>query len=455
MFSTLSEGKLGLTVSVLRSAADLLAATDLTGLSGAEVEEELVEVSRVLDILQAQFLRLTAEVDRRRTFADRGVLSTSRFLAESCGFGNSTAREKVSVARSLETMPRAAAAFGAGDMSYSKVRVLARAAAAHPEDYLDHEETLVEIAGSLSVRDLHRAVGYWRQQLDDPLSMIEMAERSYVYASLTWDGMVKLDALLDPVAGETVMTAFAVAMEVPSAAYAASVEAGSTAGRRRAEALVDICRNLLDRGERQVGGEKPHITVLVDLETLEGRAGFVCELDQNGSIPAETARRLACDAHVTRVVTQGGGQPLNVGRASRTVTTAQRRAVIVRDRHCRFPGCDRPPRWGDVHHIIHWADGGGTDLDNLILICRRHHGLLHEGGFRLVGPARDPVFWGPSGVQLQPSPKQLKSNSPSTWPDLATSVKASSIPKENDPAMCSASQDVMSKDPPVVAQIAS
>lgn len=218
-------------MSVLRSAADFLANVDLAELSGVEVEEELVEVSRVLDMLQAQFLRLTAEVDRRRVFADRGILSTSRFLAVACGLGNSTAREKVAVARALERMPLAAGVFGAGDISYSKVRVLARAAGAQPVAYLEHEETLVEVAGRVSVRDLHRVVGYWRQQLDGPFPMVEMVERCYVYASCTWEGMVKVDALLDPVSGETVLTALDAAMAVPSAARAAHPESGVSAGR--------------------------------------------------------------------------------------------------------------------------------------------------------------------------------------------------------------------------------
>lgn len=377
-------------MSALRSAADLLASTDLAGLSDVELVDELAEVSRVVDIVSAQMLRLTAEVDRRRCFAADGFVSTARLVAVTCDMGNSTAREKVAVARALASMPRTSAALAAGDLSYSKVRVLARAAAAHPRPFVDSEEMLVEMAGRLTVRDLHRVVEYWRQNLDGPGSMLEMVDRSYAYVSRTWEGMVKIDALLDPVAGETVITALEASM-TPAAACAAP-EPQLTAGRRRAAALVDVCRSFLDRGETMVGRERPHVTVLVDLETLENRAGWVCELDHTGTIPAETARRLACDAQLSRVITRGRSQPLDVGRLSRTVTTAQRRAVIVRDRHCRFPGCDRPPGWSDIHHIVHWADGGATDLDNLIVICRRHHTLLHEGGFDLTGTARAPTF---------------------------------------------------------------
>jgi hypothetical protein len=313
---------------------------------------------------------------------------------------NSTAREKVMVARALESMPRVSAALAAGDLSYSKVRVLARAAAAHPEPFVESEEVLVEVAGRLTVRDLFRVVEYWRQNLDGPGAMVEMVDRSYAYVSRSWEGMVKIDALLDPEAGETVITALEASMIAPAAC--AALEPQPTAGRRRAEALVDVCRSYLDRGEATVGGERPHVTVLVDLETLENRTGWVCELEHTGTVPAETARRLACDAHLSRVITRGRSQPLDVGRMSRTVTVAQRRAVIVRDRQCRFPGCDRPPRWGDIHHIVHWADGGASDLDNLIVVCRRHHTLLHEGGFGLTGTARAPTFTRPDHTPLDP-----------------------------------------------------
>jgi hypothetical protein len=139
------------------------------------------------------------------------------------------------------------------------------------------------------------------------------------------------------------------------------------------------------------------VTVLVDLETLERRTGHTCELDRSGSIPAETARRLACDARVSRVIVGPDSQPLDVGRTTRTFTTAQRRAVTVRDRHCVFPGCDRPPPWCDVHHVIHWIDGGETAVSNGALLCRRHHVLHHEGGFGIEGSDGHLVVTRPDG----------------------------------------------------------
>jgi 5-methylcytosine-specific restriction protein A len=141
------------------------------------------------------------------------------------------------------------------------------------------------------------------------------------------------------------------------------------------------------------------VTVLVDLEALEGRVARAAEFDQAGAISGETARRIACDARVSRVITRGSSEPLDVGRATRVVPPGLRRAVVVRDRECRFPGCDRPPPWCDAHHVVHWADGGDTKLANLVLLCRRHHRMVHEG-FGLEMSDRGPVFRRPDGTVL-------------------------------------------------------
>ncbi len=147
-------------------------------------------------------------------------------------------------------------------------------------------------------------------------------------------------------------------------------------------------------------GNHPISTCWSTWRLCSGRTGTTCELERTGPIPAETARRLACDAKVSRVITRGRSEPLDVGRAVRTVTPAQRKALAVRDRSCRFPGCDRPPTWCDAHHIKHWLDRGRTDLDNLILLCRRHHTLVHEHGFRISGSATDANFLRPDGTAL-------------------------------------------------------
>ena len=163
-----------------------------------------------------------------------------------------------------------------------------------------------------------------------------------------------------------------------------------------------MCRQWLDACDRpRVGGERPHVTVTVSLEALRDLSGSA-ELDHVGPVPVEMARRLACDASIRRIVLGPRSEPLEVGRKTPVISAAQRRAVILRDRHCRFPGCDRPPAWDDCHHIVHWEDGGPTDPCNLILLCRRHHRLCHaRGGFGLAVEDGDPVFRRPDGSVLE------------------------------------------------------
>jgi hypothetical protein len=159
-----------------------------------------------------------------------------------------------------------------------------------------------------------------------------------------------------------------------------------------------------------VAGERPHLTVTVDARSLGAGGGVTseagtvgpAELDHVGPVQPQTARRLACDASVMRVLMTGRSEPLDVGRRTPVVPAALRRAVIVRDRGCRFPGCDRPQAWCDAHHVVHWADGGPTALPNLLLLCRRHHGMVHRaGGFGLELQDGSPVFRRPDGSILE------------------------------------------------------
>ena len=180
-----------------------------------------------------------------------------------------------------------------------------------------------------------------------------------------------------------------------------------TAAQRRADALVSIAEIALRSGKLPVtGGVKPHVSVLVGLDTLQRRAGAPAAAYGFGATStAEWARRLCCDAGIARIITDPGGEPLDVGRASRTFTAAQTRAIIARDRRCTWPGCEAPPAWSDCHHIMHWADGGDTSVDNATLLCGRHHDRVHLHGHAIIkgpGPYRvdprpgsDPTWKGP------------------------------------------------------------
>ncbi|MPZ83881.1 MAG: DUF222 domain-containing protein [Actinophytocola sp.] len=152
-----------------------------------------------------------------------------------------------------------------------------------------------------------------------------------------------------------------------------------SAAKRRADALVELARRVLNAGTLPVeGGVRPQVGLTVDVAELRRHAGVV-ELDWGGTVSIQAARRICCDADIIPIVMRGGSQPLDVGRRQRLVTGPLRRALIARDRGCVAPGCDRSPEWCEAHHIVHWANGGATSIDNTALVCGYHHTLLHQG----------------------------------------------------------------------------
>ena len=209
----------------------------------------------------------------------------------------------------------------------------------------------------------------------DILVGIALAAGGFVMA-----GLVHIDGLLDPVSGQVVMTA------LDSLTDPGNLDPSDdrSPAQRRADALVDLCRDHLNQSELPTQRtERPHVMVHLSIDALEGRAGRPCELDDAGVITPRAARQLACDAKVTRIITTGESQVLDVGRATRVVGGGMRKALTARDRGCVIAGCGAPRRWCDAHHVKHWADGGPTSLDNLVLLCGRHHTLVHDGKVRI------------------------------------------------------------------------
>jgi hypothetical protein len=238
--------------------------------------------------------------------------------------------------------------------------------------------------------------------------------------------MVRLDADLDPENGQLLLAALGAVLDAEARSGQGQ---GSTAEpgvgeqdrrapcQRRADALGEVCRQWLDRPDRgDVAGQRPHVSVVVGIEDLRGASeepdaqraaglqgvpGTGSSWEEAGPLGPQTARRLTCDAGITRVVMAGRSEPLDVGRRTAVVPPAIRRAVVIRDAGCRFPGCGRPQSWCDAHHAQHWADGGATSVANLVLLCRRHHRMVHEeGAFSLEMTGGRPVFRRPDGSVL-------------------------------------------------------
>lgn len=382
-------------MSELRSALEALQGEELRSVSDEALEADFSELQRAGEILESERFRRLAEIHRRQSHRRDGYLSTASWLVDRHRLGWGAAAKEIRTARSLERMPHTRKALATGELSSSAVQVLVSARQAHPAQFRQAEPSLVEAARRLPALQLNHTVSYWRQTLDWSQGLAEaerLHEQRRLAVSTTIFGMVRLDGHLDPESGETVLAALRYCQDVDR--RKSDPEDQRSPAQRRVDALGEICRRWLDGPHGATGaGERPHVAVIVDIESLEGRAGRRSEFDHVGPVHPEIARRWACDASVSRVVTRGRSEPLDVGRRTPVVPNPMRRAVIVRDRHCRFPGCDRPPPWCDAHHVIHWADGGMTALQNLVLLCRRHHRLVHEpGGFRLEMAEGGPVF---------------------------------------------------------------
>jgi hypothetical protein len=391
-------------VSELRSAIESMRLETLAEQPDARLEEDFGELQRAAELINAERLRRLAEIDRRGSYRRDGYLSAASWLVSTFKVGWGTARGEVRMARALEDMPVTRRALEDGDLSMSAVRVLVDARDADHEAFQTSEATLVEAARIHSMQDVRRVAAYWRQAAEREAGMggeEKLLERRRLHASVTFMGMVRVDGDLDPETGETLLTALRAVLDAE--ARSAGTDDGRTPAQRRADALGEVCRQWLDLGDRPtVAGERPHVTVTMDEDALADGSGETSELDHAGPVDPALGRRMACDGSIRRVVMAGRSEPLDVGRSTAVVSPALRRAVIVRDRRCRFPGCDRPHSWCDAHHVVHWADGGPTALPNLILLCRRHHRMVHQGGgFRLELVEGRPLFRRPGGSVLE------------------------------------------------------
>jgi hypothetical protein len=298
-------------------------------------------------------------------------------------------------------MPAVSDAFMRGEVTSSAVRILAEAHAEYPEAFASQEAALVDAAQTKGIEDFRRVTSDWSRAVaaGENSHAERLRDKRRLDLGIMPTGMVKVAGELDPESGEAVVTAL---QALADSELRSDPETDlRTPSQGRADALAELAFRFLDAPDRPtVAGERPHLMVTVDVQTLKDMTA-AAELDHVGAIDMGAVRRLACDASVTRVLMAGPSEPLEVGRKTPVVPPALRRAVRIRDQKCRFPGCHRPHVWCDAHHIRHWADGGETALSNLLLLCRPHHRLLHEGGFGLETMDGGPVFRRPDGSVIE------------------------------------------------------
>jgi hypothetical protein len=379
--------------------------------AGLETDARMERMDRVV-VLYAEitaasreFLRALAESDRHGDWAEEGFASCADWLAWRIGITRHTASEKVRVARALESLPLISEAMSKGELSFSKVRALTRVADA------ESEIELLAFARAESAASVERLVAGWktldRAGEEKAERLRHRMRRFSVFPD--GEGMYVVRGTVTPEVAAVLMRAIEAAGDALFATTA--TDERPEPAQRRADALGLLAERALAAGfggERApVSGsraERYQVMLHVERESLsETEEPGMCELGDGTRVPAGTARRLACDASVVEVTRGADGAVLGVGRRSRTVPTALRRALEVRDRGCRFPGCGL--RFTDGHHIVHWADGGETSLKNTMLLCRRHHRYVHEDGWKVMSDAEGKaIFFSPLGKAIAGAP---------------------------------------------------
>lgn len=367
--------------------------------------EAIADLAARLHAATYELLVLLRQFDAQAGW-NNGFLSCAHWLHWRTGIDLGAAREKVRVAKALAQLPRLSGALERGHISYAKTRALTRVAT--PEN----ETRLLDVALTATAAQVERLARAWRRC--DAVEAAQQTERRHLTRSVTsWiddDGMLVLRARLTPEIGAVVQRALEAASDrlYQESRHAAPPEAIAeevTSAQRRADALRLLAECALSADlDRGSAGNRYQVVLHVDAApAVASSAQAVLELHDGGvDVSAETSRRLTCDASVIEMRDGSDGTPLDVGRKTRTIPAAIRRALAARDARCRFPGCTA--RRCDAHHITHWADGGATSLDNLLLVCRRHHRLVHEGGYSVERGPHDVTFVDPRGKRLEAAP---------------------------------------------------
>jgi hypothetical protein len=360
------------------------------------LEREITDLCAQINAASYRLLQLISKLDDEAPWGAWGLQSCAHWLNWRCGISLNAAREKVRVAHALKDLPAISSAFESGQLSFSKVRALTRIAdPANEAELLE----LAHHATAAQVEKLVRSYRYVGRLAEREQAMARHAARELTYYHDD-DGSLVIRARLPAEEGAIVLQALNAAMD---AQYTGGNDEATTDdaakdvtavtsisedrfAQRRADALTTMAEISLRQGPEpkpsaeRYQAKRYQVVVHVTAETLAAGDAGRCELDSGPRLAPDTARRIACDGSLLRITDDAAGNPLNIGRKTRAVPPAMHRALRSRDHGCRFPGCTHN-RFVDAHHIQHWANGGETSLHNLVLLCRRHHRLVHEGGF--------------------------------------------------------------------------
>ncbi len=353
-----------------------------------EVLQELAAGGRQLELAQC----LSAEqLDRSGIWQTAGgATSTAAFLRNETGETAGWASRRIRLGRALEdSLPETRRVWGEGAIGMDKATVIAAAVDGLDADSAGKAEAILAEAAPAATRKDLITMGDKIRTLTEPEDAEQKARADFMRQGVTLSetlGGCRLSGWLNTEAGAIVKNALERFTAKP--APAAIGEPTPSPKLRRALGLIEMAKQALSHQScERDNTARPTVVVTLPLDALKYQLG-VSDVEGGGTMNAAAVRRLACDADIIPMIFGSDGAVLDAGRSRRTVSSMQRTAISVRDKHCRFDGCDRPPSWCQGHHIREWVrDHGPTDLENLILLCHQHHHLVHEGGWSITGTA--------------------------------------------------------------------
>jgi len=341
-----------------------------------------IELREFSDRSEANHAEALNRFEKSGAWAADGSLSIVPWLRTHGKLSGGAAMERVTIARQLGQLPETEKAFQRGELGYQHVAIMTRTAEHVGTAAVQKaESTLLEAAQTHDPGQFVSIAKEFEHRSDAEAALRETNKafsRRYLRLSEPKDGLVRLDGLFDAEGGATLKTALNAVMPQPNKGDDRTPE------QRRADGMIDLAKKALSGGKLGItGGQRPHLVITASVEALAAMPGAApARMEGVGPIPLETAQRPGCDATVSWLVGKAELES-ETSHAHRQIPPSTRRALVARDRDCVFRGCHRPASWCDGHHLQWWSRGGETKLDNLALVCGRHHRMLHEEGWQL------------------------------------------------------------------------
>jgi uncharacterized protein DUF222/HNH endonuclease len=353
------------------------------------LRDRLIQRRRVIDLQEIAFAREAAEFAASDAWDEDGSVSAIDWLRFNCHMNAGAAANTIAVGEMLEKLPESHQAVVDGEIGFAHLATMARTAEALGDRF--DERRLVEKAKENSPGKFFYICHHARHAADAKAYAAEQADQvaqRRLKLSKWMDGSVLISGQLDPVGGAAVLSM------IEPMARKSGPDDDRCLEQRNADALVELASG---------GGSQAQIQVTSSLETLLALAGApAAEMEHCLPVSSKTIERLACDSSIARVLLNSESLVIDVGRSKRVVSEPGRRALTARDGHCTWRECDRPASRSAAHHLVHWIHGGTSDLDNLILLCHRHHWMVHEGGWQIVRGEEGKIVTIPPTVTFGP-----------------------------------------------------